>query len=175
MEIGKKVILIPVCKNHLDSFVKWFNDNEITQYIAWFLPLNYEKEEKWYSSMLEQQNQINYSIVLSENQDSLIGNCNIQIDWKNRVGMIGIMIGEKEYWGKGYGTEALRMLVKYGFNTLNLNRIELETYAFNTRALKSYNKVGFKQEGLKRNSYFKNGKYIDSIIMGLLKEEWVEN
>ncbi len=83
------------------------------------------------------------------------------------------MIGEKEFLGKGFGTEALNLLIINSFNTLNLNRVELEVHDFNTRAYKSYLKLGFQEVGRRRKADYINGKYSDSIIMGLLKEEWM--
>jgi RimJ/RimL family protein N-acetyltransferase len=104
-----------------------------------------------------------------------IGNCGLHnIDWKNRVTEVGIMIGEKEYQGKGYGTEAMELLLKYGFETVNLNRIQLHVYDFNIRAIKSYTKIGFIEEGRMRQAQFKNGKYCDMILMSMLHEEWLK-
>jgi RimJ/RimL family protein N-acetyltransferase len=99
----------------------------------------------------------------------------MDVDWKNRFGVCGIMIGDKENQGKGYGTDAMKVLVKYGFNTLNLNRIELETFEFNLRAFKSYKKVGFKEEGTRRKAIYVNGKYYDCYILGILRDEWNED
>ena len=90
------------------------------------------------------------------------------------MGEVGIVIGEKDYQNKGYGTEAMELLIEYGFTTINLNRIELYTYDFNISALKSYKKVGFIEEGRKRQFIWANGGYHDAIIMGILAEEWRE-
>ena len=92
-----------------------------------------ETEEKWFEKKVKQQkNEAFFSIVLNpENHPNIeeeitIGNISIDIDAKDRVGKLGIVIGEKQYWGKGYGTESLELMLEYGFNTLNLQRIELE-------------------------------------------------
>ena len=105
----------------------------------------------------------------------LIRNCGIhQVNWKDRLGVCGIMIGEKNYWGKGYGTEAIELLMEYAFKTLNLNRIELMVYDFNQRAIHCYEKLGFIREGLKRQAVFINGGYHDILIMAILQQEWNE-
>jgi RimJ/RimL family protein N-acetyltransferase len=171
---GDKVSLGPVKKEYIEDYLKWLNDPELTQFLFIYRPLTREMEEDWFNSLKNRDNFFIFAILIYDqvNNDKLIGNCSIDVDWKNRIGNCGIMIGVKDYQGKGYGTEAMELLVEYGFNTLNLNRIELETYDYNIRALKSYKKVGFKQEGIKRQAIFINGKYHDRIIMGILKEEW---
>jgi len=172
---GERVKLAPLKREYIEKFLEWLNDPEITQYLMFHRPLTRDMEEEWFNNLKTKQNTIIFSILLNENKtkEKLIGNCGIDdINWKDRVGHCGIFIGDKENQGKEYGTEALRLLVDYGFNTLNLNRIELIVYDFNIRAMKSYKKVGFIEEGRKRQAAFKNGKYHDVIIMSLLREEW---
>jgi RimJ/RimL family protein N-acetyltransferase len=172
---GKDVILAPMKKEYIETFLKWITDPEIIQYLLLYKPMTEEMEEEWYDSLKHRENDFLFSILLSQkdNSEKLIGNCGLhRIDWINRVGTAGIMIGEKKEQGKGYGTEAMRLLIEYGFNTLNLNRIELKVYDFNINAMKSYKKVGFIEEGCKRQAIWKNGKYNDIIIMALLKEDW---
>ena len=174
---GKRVKLGPIKREYIESFLKWFNDPELTQYLTIYLPMTRMEEEEWIENLKKRENDIHFSIVIpnEDDPDKLIGNCGIHnIDWKNRVGEVGIAIGEKEYQNKGYGTEATELLLEYGFNTLNLNRIELYTYDFNIRAIKSYKKVGFIEEGRKRQFIWVNGRYHDAIIMGILAEEWRE-
>jgi RimJ/RimL family protein N-acetyltransferase len=174
---GDRVRLVPPKRGYIDQFQKWMNDLEITQYLMIFRPITREMEEDWYNKMTKSENQILFSIVVfdEENNEILIGNCDINVDWKNRVGNCGIVIGEKEYLEKGYGTESMNLLVDYGFTTLNLNRIELEAHSFNTRALKLYTKVGFKKEGTRRQAIFINGEYHDSIVLSILRDEWKGN
>ncbi|MFX0139084.1 MAG: GNAT family N-acetyltransferase [Candidatus Hodarchaeota archaeon] len=172
---GENVKLAPLKREYIEKFLKWLNDPKITQYLDTYPPLTRDMEEEWFDNLKTKEDTIIFSILLTENngKEKLIGNCGIQdIKWKDRVGHCGVFIGDKENQGKGYGTEALRLLVDYGFNTLNLNRIELIVYDFNIKAMKSYKKVGFIEEGRKRQATFKNGKYHDVIIMSLLQEEW---
>jgi RimJ/RimL family protein N-acetyltransferase len=82
------------------------------------------------------------------------------------------MLGEKEFWNKGYGTEAMQLVLQHGFQTLNLNRIMLEVYTTNPRAIRCYEKVGFVHEGCKRQGMYKNGVYIDVLLMSVLRQEW---
>lgn len=173
---GKRAKLSPIKRHHIESFLKWFNDPEITQYLIAYRPMTRMAEEEWIENLKNNDN-IHFSIVVpnEDGSEKLIGNCGLHnIDWKNRVGEVGIVIGEKEYQNKGFGTEAMEILLEYGFNTVNLNRIELYTYSFNIAALKSYKKVGFIEEGKKRQSIWINGSYHDAIMMGILVEEWRE-
>ncbi|MFX0134487.1 MAG: GNAT family N-acetyltransferase [Candidatus Hodarchaeota archaeon] len=174
---GKNVKLGPIKREYIDSFLKWFNDPELTQYLARYLPMTRMEEEEWIENLKNRKDTVHFSIVIpnEDDQEKLIGNCGIHnIDWKNRVGQLGIAIGDKDYQNKGYGTEAMELLIEYGFYTLNLNRIELFTYDFNVRAIKSYKKVGFIEEGRKRQFIWINGKYHDAIVMGILAEDWKE-
>jgi len=171
---GNNIKLGPVKREYLDYYIKWMNDPELTQYLLMYRPLTREMEEDWFNNLKNREDFFIFAILLF-NQDEiekLLGNCSINVDWKNRVGTSGIMIGEKTYQGKGYGSEAMELLVNYGFNTLNLNRIQLETFSFNIRALKSYQKVGFKEEGIRRQAIYVNGEYHDAIMLGILKNEW---
>ena len=172
---GDKVKLAPLKREYIDKFLEWLNSPEITQYLTIFRPLTRDMEEEWFDNLKTRENTIIFSILLTENnnKEKLIGNCGLlSINWKDRTAVCGIFIGDKENQGKGYGTEALRLLVDYGFKTLNFNRIELEVDDFNIRAIKCYKKVGFVEEGRRRQAVFKNGKYNDALFMGILQEEW---
>jgi RimJ/RimL family protein N-acetyltransferase len=102
-----------------------------------------------------------------------IGTCQfIAIDWRNRSGEVGIMIGEKSFWDQGYGTETMRLLIQHGFNTLNLNRVWLQVYAKNQRGIHAYEKAGFVHEGFFRQAHYQHGRYFDVHFMSFLREEW---
>ena len=177
MLIGERINLVPTKREYIESYIRWINDPEITQFTVMYRPMTREMEENWYDNLLERENDFLFAIVVLEENDQeiLIGNCGVhQVNWKDRVGECGIMIGEKNYLGKGYGTEAIELLMDYGFKTLNLNRIELKVYDFNQRAIHCYEKLGFVREGLKRQAVFINGDYHDILIMGILQQEWKE-
>jgi len=90
---------------------------------------------------------------------------------ENRCGVLGITIGDRRYWDRGYGTDAMRVICRFGFDTMNLHRIELDVYGRNERARKVYARVGFVEEGRKREAVYKNGRYDDIVVMGLLRSE----
>lgn len=94
------------------------------------------------------------------------------IDWNHGNTWVGIGLGEREYWGKGYGTDAMRILLRYAFRELNLHRVTLGVFEYNPRAIRSYEKAGFTHEGRVRKELDKNGKRWDVLEMGILREEW---
>jgi len=129
----------------------------------------------WLTSHYKSEKDLGLAIVIKDG-DVHIGNCGLhQIDYQNRNAEFGIMIGEKEHWGHGFAPEAAKLILRYGFDELNLHRISLEVYSHNKRAQKAYEKVGFIHEGTLREAYFRNGCYYDDLIMGILDTEWRQN
>ena len=105
--------------------------------------------------------------------DRLIGSCAFsQLDGDNGSALYHITIGEKELWGRGYGTEATRLMLGHAFGSLGLHRVSLAVFAFNERAIRSYRKVGFVVEGQAREAIFRDGRFWDEISMSILEPEW---
>ena len=107
-------------------------------------------------------------------EDKLIGSVSLWVNsWTHGDTWLGIMIGDRDHWSRGFGTDAMRLIVQYGFIELNLRRITLGLHSYNPRALKSYEKVGFKMEGRRRGEGLRDGERYDSLYMGILREEWL--
>jgi len=171
---GKKVILRPIKKSDLQFFMGWVNDLEIMQCVSRYMPMSEIAEEKKIEQMAASKQDV-YLVIEAIQQDKVIsiGICGLhRIDFKNQNATFGIVIGNKGYWGKGYGTEAAKLLLGYGFDQLNLHRVSSCVLSTNKRSLKMHLKVGFKEEGRSREVYFKNGKFDDQVILGLLRKEW---
>jgi RimJ/RimL family protein N-acetyltransferase len=170
--VGEKIYLRPLEKEDARVLAPWFNDQEVTRTLLIYRPVSLVFEE----SFIEKANQNEAELVLGiavKVTDKLIGGTGFHhIDFQNRRASFGIAIGDKAEWGKGYGTEATRLMVNHAFATLNLNRVWLNVYEFNRRGIRAYERVGFKQEGILRQDCFREGRYWDSIIMGILREEW---
>ena len=114
-------------------------------------------------------------IFCSQETDAPLGDVVLNsIDHGNRSCNMRVATFREEECGKGYGTEAIRLMLGYGFGTLNLHRIDLEVYAFNERAIRSYEKIGFKREGVKRDALYYNHQYVDAIVMSMLEDEYRE-
>ncbi|TFF99261.1 MAG: N-acetyltransferase [Promethearchaeota archaeon] len=174
--VGERVMLCPIRIEDVHLFHKWINDIELTKYLM-ILPavLTIEDEKEWFESSRKSQDSFTLSIVLKDNQRT-IGNLGLkQINKNDGSGDFGIMIGEKEYWNKGYGTEATKLILDFAFNVLRLHSIHLKVYNYNKRALRSYEKIGFKKCGYLRESKFYGGKYHDIILMDILETEFNES
>jgi len=173
--IGKQIYLRPLERSDAPVIVPWFNDIEVTRTTLQYLPLNLRFEEQFIEKLYQSDQQIVLGIAITED-DRLIGVTGFhQIDQRTRQASFGITLGVKAEWGKGYGTEATGLLVRYAFETLNLNRVWLHVFEDNARGLRSYEKVGFKREGLLRQDNFREGRYGNTVVMGLLREEWAGN
>lgn len=176
MYIGEKIRLREYRREDIKQAQSFINDSEIKRLLHPGIPFlfTYEDEMKWFDSISATKE--NYSFAIETLEDGkYIGGCGInRIDWKNSVVTIGIFIGEKNHLGKGYGTDAMKVFVRFIFEQMNINKIKLQVFAFNERAFKSYEKCGFKIEGRLRKEIFKDGRYHDEIIMGLLREDWVQ-
>ena len=172
---GNKVELHPAKRSDIAYFLKWFNDPEVTQYLMIYLPMTEMVEEKFLENMKDNYQTNAFFVIEAIEHDGnkpigTIALSNISV--KDHVATFGIAIGEKEYWSKGYGSEAAYLIIKYGFEQLNLHRISSSAIAFNERSIRMHRTVGFKEEGREREITFKNGKYEDIVIFGMLRQEW---
>ena len=170
--IGKSIYLSPFSEDDYISFTKWINDYETSIYLDQYSKIFTLEDEKDFVEKARKDDKVYLSIVKLSN-DELIGNVSLMnIDHINKTATLGIMIGKKDEREKGYGTEAINLLLDYAFNHLNLNNIMLELLDTNERAKKCYLKCGFKQLGIRRQSHYLNGVYHDSIYMQILKEDF---
>lgn len=169
---GKKVNLRPLSKDDVSNLTRWINDPAIREFLYAFLPQTEKQEDEWFNKIGSDDKNIVLGIETKEG--ILIGTMGIhRINWIDRVCTTGALIGEKEYWGKGYGTDAKMFLLDYIFNTLNLRKVCSSVVAFNERSLQYSLHCGYVREGLRRQHIFKKGQYWDFIELGLFKEEWL--
>jgi len=170
--VGERLYLSPLNIEDAEKYVEWFCDFELTDGIGKTSSLmTVEAEREWITSA-SKNNELVFSIVTLEN-DELIGNCGfIDINYKSRIGTVGLFIGDEKNRNQGYGQEVLELLLDFGCNYLNLNNIMLVVKSFNERAIACYKKVGFKEFGRRRESYFLNGKYYDEVHMDILASEF---
>jgi RimJ/RimL family protein N-acetyltransferase len=178
MILGQHVRLRPVERDDLPRYVKWFSDPELRGYLSAHLPIGQAQEEKWFEKNLNGGD--TQALAIDAQPADLgvgpwvhIGGCSFpQIDWRSSHAELGIFIGARDYWGRGYGTDAVQTLAAWGFDTLNLNRIYLRVHSDNERAIRCYEKVGFQHEGRLRQHNFHAGAYRDTLYMGLLRSDW---
>ena len=175
---GERVRLRAVEREDVNKFHEWVNDPEVTRGLALYLPMSFVDEENWFNSLAKRdpkEKPLTIEVRKGKNW-KLLGNCGVfDVDSVNRSAELGILIGEKSEWNKGYGSEAMSLLVRHCFETLNLNRTFLRVYTENIRAVRSYEKAGFVLEGRLREAVYKFGKYDDVLIMSVLRSEWASH
>lgn len=168
---GERVYLSPINVEDAEKYTEWLNDLEITVNLS--MPHNtytLEQEKDALKSLSDEG--YNFAIV-NQADDQLLGNCGLMnVNLVNRIGEVGIFIGNKSFWNQGYGTEAMKLLLDYAFNLLNLNNIILKVYAFNKRAYHCYKKCGFKEIGRRREAHIIAGEKYDEIYMDILASEF---
>ncbi|HLI78518.1 MAG TPA: GNAT family protein [Candidatus Binataceae bacterium] len=173
---GKLVRIRAYEKSDLDALMKWVNDEEVTRNLAasMIYPLSRAAEESYLSTNASGGSPDCRWAIETLAGDYLGGISLMTIDWINRSAQVGIVIGIKQHWGKGYGTDAMRVLLRFAFEKMNLHRVWLNAYDFNTRGIKSYEKCGFQREGVQREYRFLDGRYHDSVLMAILEREYSE-
>jgi len=173
--IGEHVMLREYRQQDFEHIRKWVNDRSSTEFLSaifWF-PQTEADTTDFLNRALRAAPNAAYFVIADVNDESYIGQMDIfEINWKIRKGKLGTVIGNAQARGKGYGTEALMLLQDYAFGVLGLERLELEVYADNTRAVRCYEKAGFIREGTCRHAAMVNGKYADVHIMAVIKEDW---
>lgn len=170
--VGDRIYLSPRNEEDVEIFTQWLNDFNTTDYIGRSSNVVTLSGEKEYLQKPMADNARNFAIINLEN-DKMIGTVGLEnINFIDRYAVLGIFIGDKDFRNNGYGSEAIKLLLDYGFNYLNLESVKLNLLAFNERALACYKKCGFKETGRRRKHKYINGEYYDVIIMDILKEEF---
>jgi len=169
---GELVGLGPIRREYVPLYQRWMNDFETTRFLEIQpRPMSLEQETAWYEDASSGDGIIFTIYELASGRP--IGNCDIQnLNLRNRRAEVGIVIGEGELRGKGYGTEAMQLLADYAFNALNLHSLMLWTYEFNVAGQRCYAKVGFREVGRRREARWHAGRFWDDIAMDLLASEF---
>ena len=166
---GEKCYLSPCRLEDAERWAEWFNDLEVTIPLGdeAYTPTSLEGEQEAIRDILK--NNLHVFSIVDLETDQAIGRCLFfNVDAVNRTAMLGIVIGEKSRWDQGYGREAVSLLLDYGFNLLNLNSVMLGTFSFNERAIRCYEKVGFKLIGRRREARIIAGEKYDLVLMDIL-------
>lgn len=172
----RRISLQRMTENDIAKYHDWKNDFEVMTTTSPYLDTYSFNETKEFVTnvILNNPNSKSYMIVDIETNNPIGITSLVNIDWKNRNAECIIDIGEKEYWGQGFGKESLSLLLQYAFLELNLKRVGLKVYSFNERAINLYTNLGFSKEGEIRENIFRNGSWYNTIIMGLLSEEYTK-
>ena len=172
--LGERIYLSPINIDDVEVYTKWLNDFNVSGNLGNYrMMISLTSEKKILEELTSEGH--NYAIILAKD-DTLIGNVGLMgIDNINRVATVGLFIGETENRGKGYGGEALRLILDFGFNTLNLHNIMLNVNSDNEQGIACYKKVGFKEFGRRSEAVYKDGKYIDLLYMEILDADYNNN
>jgi RimJ/RimL family protein N-acetyltransferase len=154
-----------------EVYYRWMNDPDVTAYTeSRFYPHSLEDLSEYVANINKDKNNVFLAIVLRKDNRH-IGNIKIgPINWIHRFADVALIIGEKKCWGKGYATEAIRLVSDYAFNKLNLHKLTSGCYDVNKGSAKCFQKAGFYIEGQRKSQYFCNGAYVDAILLGMLKK-----
>jgi RimJ/RimL family protein N-acetyltransferase len=169
---GEKIYLRAIQPEDADCIALGENHPAPRETLFYAKPLSPQQIGERLTKQLSDPNAIFFTIC-SKDSDKAVGQTAfVRIDWVGRMATFYIVIAEKENWSKGYGGEATRLMVDYGFKTLNLNRIQLHVATANEKAVKAYQRAGFQIEGTLRQAMYHHGRYEDFYIMGILREEY---
>ena len=169
---GAKTILRPICESDIPQLIRWVNDPEVTQYLSRYRPVTQRHEENWLDKIHEDDDTIVLGIEPKDEQQ-LIGTMGLNIiRHKDRVAGTGTMIGSKQYWGDGYGTDAKMLQLRYAFYQENIRKVISSVYATNKRSIAYLKKCGYKKEGIRKESRYVNGRYVDVVLMAVFQRDW---
>jgi RimJ/RimL family protein N-acetyltransferase len=171
---GEDIYFRPLEPEDAPVLAAWFNDPEIWRTLARNSPMSNLRETEWLQQLYKDDKHLVLGIVLTH-EDRLVGCCGLRdISPVNRSAVFGLTIGDRSRQGMGIGTRATRLAVRYAFEQLNLNRVELAVFAEHERAVRAYRNAGFIEEGRARQAYYRNGRYQDVINFAILRSDWEE-
>ena len=155
-----------------ENYYRWMNDPEVICYLeSRFYPNSTDALRDYVNQKIGDRDNVFLAIVLKEGERH-IGNIKLgPINWIHRFADVGLLIGEKDCWSKGYATEAIRLVVDYAFGTLNLHKLTAGCYDVNTGSVRAFLKAGFTQEGIRKSHFYYNGRYLDEILLGIFRPE----
>ncbi len=171
-----RILLDAIRREDVPRLAEWFQDLSFLSLLSpgIVFPVSPEDEDAWFADMRSARAAgRTYTFAIRLRTGELLGSTSLMnVDGKNRSATFGIAIADPAARGKHYGLEATELLLRYGFEELNLHRVQLFAFAFNGRAIAMYRRAGFRVEGRKRESLFRDGRYHDEIVMSILEEEY---
>jgi RimJ/RimL family protein N-acetyltransferase len=170
---GENIYLSPSNIDNIHLYTKWMNDPQLRKYARYDIPQTVEEVKKKFEPTKEEVKRNIFFEIWHKKDNKLIGYvCFIRIDWFTRNAHIFYLIGDTDYWGQNFATEAAKLVVNYGFNELNLHKITARTFSQNKASLRVAEKIGFKYDiTLKQEAYI-DGEYVDALHYVIFKNEW---
>ena len=166
---GEKVYLRRLEREDLNRTWEWLHRPVVYERIGVHIPFSHSQQEAWFQNLEQSRNKMVFAICRTENNEH-IGNVSLDtIDYRHRNARLSIFIASEEMQGKGYGSDALRVLIRYAFEFLNLHRLWCKVDAGEDHLLRFYGALGFEQEGVMRQHEFKHGQYIDKVLLARIR------
>ena len=169
---GERVRLVPPRVEYFPAYERWFADMAVTRYLLFRFPFTPKAEGEWLENVGKDPHQVFWAIVIKHN-DRLIGGTSLEhIDWRNRRAESGTIVGEKDEWGKGYASEAMRLRTRYAFRELGLETVTTRVVLANEASRRGLERAGYRQAGVLRHHWFVDGRWHDAWIGEILRDEW---
>ena len=169
---GERIRLEPPRPEHLPAFGRWFADQEVTRYLLYRFSFTQKAEEAWLEETAKDEHKVLWAIA-TRASGRLVGVTGLErIDWRNRRAESGIMLGERDEWGKGYAGEAMRLRTRYAFRELGLEKVTTFVIAPNEASRRALERAGYRQCGTYRRHFFADGRWHDAWIGEVLREGW---
>ena len=170
--VGRRIFLRPFSEDDLRYVQKWSNDSEIRRLTGEIAPMSRQEAEEFYKHLRADKDRVWFAVVLKRGNRVIgeVGLLRMFRPW--RCTDMSIIIGEKNTWGKGYGTEAGRLLLKYAFEQLKFHRVSIGVVGFNDRAIRFWKSLGFKKEGVQKDGYYCDNEFSDFVMMSILEDQF---
>ncbi len=169
---GPRLTLRAIERDDIPRYVVWLNDPEVNQHLKPPTPFNLDDEIDWYEKQRQDDTCLNLALVITESGQHIGSISLMHINHRDQGAELGLVIGEKNLWGQGYGGEAIQLMLNFAFYTFNLHRIFLGVDANHTGAIRCYTQCGFVEEGRLRDNVFRNGQFYDQLMMSILRPEY---
>jgi len=170
---GRLVRLRAPEPSDVERAYQWINDREVTRFLQARYPVSHVDEEKWLAEASQGNSFGDVRLAIETKDGTHIGNMGLhRVRPEDRCATLGILIGDKSFWSRGYGRDAIMTLLRFAFYEMNLHKVSLHVFEFNERAMACYRKCGFLEEGRLRDEYYYDGRYWDILAMGVLRDEF---
>jgi diamine N-acetyltransferase len=173
--LGERIALGPLRRDLVPVYCRWMNDFDTLRTLGVLpAPLSLEQEERWYERQVAggEGDTVHFTIYVRDTWRPIGNTSLMEIDRVHRAATFGLLIGEPDARGQGYGTEATRLVLDYGFTALGLHSVQLTVFAYNLAGLRAYQKAGFKEVGRRREAHLMGGRLWDVVIMDCLATEF---
>ena len=170
--VGSRVTLARIRLEHLEHYIEWFADPQVTRFLERDTPPTLKEEEEWLERVARSETDVMWGLFV---QDEHIGSTGISgINWRSRHAMSGTMIGDRRWWGRGIATEAMGMRTRYAFEELGLNKLVTHVYEGNVASRRALERVGYQTVGVQRQHEYRHGQWWDVWLGELLREDWLQ-